>query len=144
MFMDYMDYVDDDSMVMFTAGQAVRMNATLNGWRKQLFQAVPKFPGNLGPSKTSKPAVKKVQSRLRDHFHHPELKADGVYGPTHRRDHPGLPGAPQRRAVEAPGERQGRQEDLDRDCSPRSAWRAVTAARRLPASAPSASVAQRP
>jgi hypothetical protein len=82
MFMDYMDYVDDDSMVMFTAGQAVRMNATLNGWRKQLFQAVPKFPGNLGPSKTSKPAVKKVQSRLRDHFHHPELKADGVYGPT--------------------------------------------------------------
>ena len=82
MFMDYMDYVDDDSMVMFTAGQAMRMNSTLNGWRKQLFQAVPKFPGNLGPSKTSKPAVKKVQTRLRDHFHHAELKADGVYGPT--------------------------------------------------------------
>jgi peptidoglycan hydrolase-like protein with peptidoglycan-binding domain len=58
------------------------MNATLNGWRKLLFQAVPKFPGNLGPSKTPKPAVKKIQNRLRDHFHHPELKADGVYGPT--------------------------------------------------------------
>ena len=62
LFMDYMDYVDDDSMVMFTAGQAMRMNATLNGRRKLLFQAVPKFPGNLGPSKTTKPAVKKVQS----------------------------------------------------------------------------------
>jgi peptidoglycan hydrolase-like protein with peptidoglycan-binding domain len=80
MFMDYMDYVDDDSMMMFTAGQALRMNATLNGWRKLLFQPVPKFPGNIGPSKTARPVVKKIQVRLRDHFHHPELKADGVYG----------------------------------------------------------------
>ena len=32
--------------------------------------------------KTAKPAVKKVQQRLRNQFHHPELKADGVYGPT--------------------------------------------------------------
>jgi len=82
LFMDYMDYVDDDAMFMFTTGQALRMNATLNGPRKTLFQAVPKFPGNLGPSRNPKPAVKKVQQRLRDHFHHPELKADGVYGPT--------------------------------------------------------------
>src|SRR3954454_14926119 len=82
MFMDYLDYVDDDSMLMFTAGQAMRMNAALNGWRKQLFQPVPKFPGNIGPSKTSRAVVKKIQIRLRDHFHHPELKADGVYGPT--------------------------------------------------------------
>jgi Pregnancy-associated plasma protein-A len=36
MFMDYMDYVDDASMVMFTAGQVARMNATLAGPRKKV------------------------------------------------------------------------------------------------------------
>jgi hypothetical protein len=80
MFMDYMDYVDDDAMFMFTAGQAMRMNATLNGPRKLLFQRVPRFPGNLGPSKTKKPAVKRIQVELRDRFGHKSLKADGVYG----------------------------------------------------------------
>jgi hypothetical protein len=36
MFMNYMDYVDDDTMVMFTAGQLKRMNATLAGPRALL------------------------------------------------------------------------------------------------------------
>jgi len=36
MFMNYMDYVDDDTMVMFTAGQVTRINATLDGPRKML------------------------------------------------------------------------------------------------------------
>ncbi len=36
MFMNYMDYVDDDAMVMFTTGQVARMNATLTGPRKKL------------------------------------------------------------------------------------------------------------
>ncbi len=36
MFMNYMDYVDDEAMVMFTVGQAARMNATLAGPRKKL------------------------------------------------------------------------------------------------------------
>jgi len=36
MFMDYMDYVDDAAMVMFTAGQVARMNATLAGPRKKV------------------------------------------------------------------------------------------------------------
>ncbi len=36
MFMDYMDYVDDAAMFMFTAGQVGRMNATLAGPRKSL------------------------------------------------------------------------------------------------------------
>ena len=36
MFMNYMDYVDDDTMVMFTKGQVERMNATLLGPRATL------------------------------------------------------------------------------------------------------------
>jgi len=36
MFMNYMDYVDDDSMFMFTTQQAARMQATLAGPRKKL------------------------------------------------------------------------------------------------------------
>ena len=33
MFVNFMDYVDDDTMVMFSKGQALRMQATLNGSR---------------------------------------------------------------------------------------------------------------
>jgi hypothetical protein len=36
MFMNYMDYVDDDAMFMFTTSQVARMNATLAGPRKKL------------------------------------------------------------------------------------------------------------
>ena len=36
MFMNYMDYVDDAAMVMFSVGQATRMNACLAGPRKKI------------------------------------------------------------------------------------------------------------
>lgn len=36
MFMNYMDYVDDGAMFMFTHGQVARMRATLSGARKTL------------------------------------------------------------------------------------------------------------
>jgi hypothetical protein len=36
MFMNYMDYVDDKVMIMFTQGQVDRMNATLDGPRSSL------------------------------------------------------------------------------------------------------------
>lgn len=36
MFMNFMDYVDDEAMHMFTAGQKVRMLAALNGARSEL------------------------------------------------------------------------------------------------------------
>ena len=77
--MNYMDYVDDKAMFMFTAGQATRMNAALNGPRRELFEALPRYPGVLGPGPRRKPAVKKVQEVLRDRFDHPDLVADGVY-----------------------------------------------------------------
>jgi hypothetical protein len=36
MFMNYMDYVDDDSMYMFTRDQVARMQAALDGGRAGL------------------------------------------------------------------------------------------------------------
>jgi hypothetical protein len=36
MFMNYMDYVDDDAMFMFTPAQVVRMNATLANTRTKI------------------------------------------------------------------------------------------------------------
>ena len=36
MFVNYMDYVDDDSMFMFTPGQVARMHATIDGPRASL------------------------------------------------------------------------------------------------------------
>ena len=80
LFMNYMDYVDDRAMFMFTGGQATRMNAALNGPRRELFEKLPRYSGVLGPGSRPRPAVKRVQEVLRDRFDHPDLVADGVYG----------------------------------------------------------------
>lgn len=44
MFVNYMDYVDDDAMMMFTLGQATRMAATLDGPRASIGQPVAEGP----------------------------------------------------------------------------------------------------
>ncbi len=41
MFMNYMDYVYDDDMFMFTQGQAIRINACLEGPRSSFLTAAP-------------------------------------------------------------------------------------------------------
>ncbi len=41
MFMNYMDYVDDVAMVMFSAGQVTRMQAALDGLRSAIGSATP-------------------------------------------------------------------------------------------------------
>jgi len=44
MFMNYMDYVDDDTMVMFTQGQVERMQAALDGARSTIGSSVSCLP----------------------------------------------------------------------------------------------------
>jgi len=44
MFMNYMDYVDDAAMFMFTAGQIVRMQACLDGDRSSIGTTVATLP----------------------------------------------------------------------------------------------------
>ena len=46
MFMNYMDYVDDEVMVMFTEGQLARMNATLAGSRAPIMRSQGLVPVN--------------------------------------------------------------------------------------------------
>lgn len=41
MFMNYMDYVDDAAMTMFTSGQVTRMQAALDGPRRMIGNTVP-------------------------------------------------------------------------------------------------------
>jgi len=50
LFMNYMDYVDDQAMVMFTNGQVARMEATLYGPRSSILTSVGLVPANETPT----------------------------------------------------------------------------------------------
>ncbi|MFZ4664577.1 MAG: zinc metalloprotease, partial [Caldilineaceae bacterium] len=52
MFMNYMDYVDDDSMMMFTREQIIRMQATLDSARSLLGKTI--IDGNILPKENFK------------------------------------------------------------------------------------------
>lgn len=57
MFMNYMDYVDDDAMMMFTEGQVTRMHACLDGPRSAIGESI---PCSGLPKSAAKDATKKA------------------------------------------------------------------------------------
>lgn len=48
MFMNYMDYTDDNCMIMFTEGQGIRMNAAITASRPQLLNSLGCVPVTAG------------------------------------------------------------------------------------------------
>jgi hypothetical protein len=57
LFMNYMDYVDDAAMVMFSAGQVVRMQATLDSDRSSIGHAAPAPATPATPGTSSTPVT---------------------------------------------------------------------------------------
>ena len=91
MFMNYMDYSDDDSMFMFTAGQIERMQACLDGDRASIGTQIATSPATDvatlkfnedGPTSTN-PAIDVATLKFREDIPPPTLKfRDDPVGPT--------------------------------------------------------------
>ena len=79
MFMNYMDYVDDAAMVMFTAGQVTRMQASLDGLRSSIGTTIPCG----GVIKKLEPDIKKLEPDIKKH--EPDIKK---HEPTSRSSSP--------------------------------------------------------
>jgi hypothetical protein len=78
MFMNYMDYVDDDTMVMFSAGQLRRMNATLAGPRASLANSTGLTPVHT-PRLEAEGVAVRVPALVGDERGvRPQLEFDGV------------------------------------------------------------------
>lgn len=81
MFMNYMDYVNDDTMVMFTAGQLRRMNATLSGPRTSLSSSMGLTPVDTPRLETETVVVAEALGRLGvgdERGERPAMVFDGV------------------------------------------------------------------
>ena len=81
MFMNYMDYVDDDTMFMFTAGQLRRMNATLAGPRASLANSMGLTPVDTPRLGTEAVAARSLEGRILvgdERGVRPEQEFDGV------------------------------------------------------------------
>ncbi len=81
MFMNYMDYVDDDTMVMFTSGQVARMNAALEGPRKALTESdalMPIVTESMVLSEAEGPGAELRASAAAEKGDRAELVFDGV------------------------------------------------------------------
>jgi hypothetical protein len=69
MFMNYMDYVDDRAMVMFSTGQVARMQACLDGVRS----AIGNRAGAIRPS--SSPVLASLQVPCTNYFREASCRA---------------------------------------------------------------------
>ena len=81
MFMNYMDYVNDDTMFMFTAGQLRRMNATLSGARASLSSSLGLTPVPTTRLETDNIALRDEELRstvLDERGTRPSFEFDGV------------------------------------------------------------------
>jgi len=81
MFMNYMDYVNDDTMFMFTLGQLKRMNATLSGPRASLSNSTALMPVPTTRLETENLALRgrELTSAIGDERGvRPRFKFDGV------------------------------------------------------------------
>lgn len=79
MFMNYMDYVDDDTMFMFTAGQLKRMNATLAGARASLSNSMGLTPVPTTRLDTGMDALRVAETTVGDERGaRPSFQFDGV------------------------------------------------------------------
>jgi len=79
--MNYMDYVDDDTMFMFTAGQLKRMNATLAGPRASLASSTGLTPVDTPRLGTEVLAARSLAGRMiigDERGVRPEQEFDGV------------------------------------------------------------------
>ena len=79
MFMNYMDYVDDDAMVMFTEGQITRMHACLDGPRSAIGTSI-SCSGGVAKPPFKEPPKERSRSSPRTRSRSAEGPDQGLQG----------------------------------------------------------------